>query len=533
MKIKSNFFKYVFFIVVIALVGYCIYIVNENNKKTDISQVEKTDNIETTVLTDLRLSIVNFDTMNPILSNNKNVQDISRLIYEPLLNITEDYKIELCLAKEYSKIDATTYLIKLKENVKWQDGQILKAKDVQYTIDRLKDTPSIYSSNVARVSEVEVVDDCTVRITLFEEIPFFEYHLNFPIMSCVYYENEDFSSTPKNNNPVGTGRYKISSVEGSTITLKRNQNWWNLENENSKIDTINLNLYTSIGEAYNAFKLGNLDLISTSSLNIEEYIGTIGYNSKEYKGREYDYIAMNCNNAILKDAQVRKAICYAIDRSNIIANVYNNKYYLADFPLDYGNYLYNKERVDSGYNQNTATELLAQSGWEYKNKNWQKKEKYNTLRLKLNLVVNTNHANRVAVAENIKVQLENIGINVNIIKASDSQYQNYLINKNYDMILTGIVSGYSPNINTFLGDQNIANYNNEEVKTLLSEINNISDEKLLKEKYDRLIQLYEEQRPYISLYYNRNTVIYSKNLIGNVNPNSYNIFYNIGSWYRQ
>ncbi len=48
--------------------------------------------------------------------------------------------------------------------------------------------------------------------------------------------------------------------------------------------------------------------------------------------------------------EVRKAINYAIDKSNIIMSIYNNKYYVSDSPIDYGSYLYETENVSLGYN---------------------------------------------------------------------------------------------------------------------------------------------------------------------------------------
>ncbi len=72
------------------------------------------------------------DTINPILSNNKNVQDISKLIYEPLVNLTADYKSEACLAKEWAKQSDNSYLIKLRENVRWSNGQRFTSADVRF-----------------------------------------------------------------------------------------------------------------------------------------------------------------------------------------------------------------------------------------------------------------------------------------------------------------------------------------------------------------------------------------------------------------
>ena len=74
-------------------------------------QISEQTVAEQEIYQDIRLGIAQYDTINPLISNNKYVQEISRMIYEPLLRITEDYKIENCLAQECSITSDTTYLI--------------------------------------------------------------------------------------------------------------------------------------------------------------------------------------------------------------------------------------------------------------------------------------------------------------------------------------------------------------------------------------------------------------------------------------
>lgn len=69
---------------------------------------------------------------------------------------------------------------------------------------------------------------------------------------------------------------------------------------------------------------------------MQEYIGTIGYSSKEIKGREHAFLAFNTSNYFLSKQEIRRAIAYSIDKTNITASVFNSKYYTSSFPLDYG-----------------------------------------------------------------------------------------------------------------------------------------------------------------------------------------------------
>ena len=531
---KSNLIKYIFIIIVVALVGCAGYLIYGQKEKEPNKPIIEEIVEETKMITNVRVPIISFDTINPILSKNQNIQDISRLIYEPLLNITTDNKIIMYLAKEWSKQSNTSYVVKLKENVKWHDGNEVVARDVQFTIDRLKEigANSIYAYNVEKVISVEVIDKNTIKINLSEEVPFFEYNLTFPIMSHYYYENEDFVNTEKNNNPVGTGRFKVSE-NSENIILKKNNDWWNYKEEETKLEEIRLVKYQSIGEVYNAFKIGNIDLLTTKTTQLEEYIGTIGYYKKEYYGRNLDYIAFNCEENILSNVEVRRAISYLINKENIVAGIYKGAYYKANFPLEFGSYLYEDKKVSYEVNEEKARSILGQTGWTYNKKIWQRVKDYRTQKLRFDLIVNSTNDARVQVAENIKQTLSEFGIDINIRKVSDSQYQNYLKNKNYDMILTGVYSGLSPDLSQYFDENNIANFNNEEMKSLINDVKNVQDEKMLKEKYNRIIEIYEQEMPYVFLYYSKNTLVYSPNLVGELNPNRYNVYEGIGTWYRQ
>ena len=178
---------------------------------------------EEEIVKEINLGIAEFDTMNPILSYNKHVQEISRIIFEPLLEMDEEYKLKKCLAKDWAKTSENTYLVKIRDEIKWSDGTQFVVEDVIFTINTLKQMSSIYANNVRYITNVEKVDDDTIQITTEHEIPFFEYNLIFPIMNRTYYEGQDFSNTEKNNLPIGTGKYKIVQNISNAIILNKNQ----------------------------------------------------------------------------------------------------------------------------------------------------------------------------------------------------------------------------------------------------------------------------------------------------------------------
>ena len=137
------------------------------------------------------------------------------------------------------------------------------------------------------------------------------------------------------------------------------------------------------------------------------------------------------------------------------------------------------------------------------------------------------------MAKNIKNQLESIGIPVTIREVSDSQYKYYLENKNYQVILTGIYNGFSPDVSYFYGENNIANYDNEDVLNIMKDIKNITDLKKLEERYKTLINKTKEDYVYIYLYRNKNYLLINQNIVGNIEPNNYAIYNNFETWNKE
>lgn len=517
---KEKLMKRMFLLFAIVIVIVAIVIVKKQgeNKPQQIGQVAE----EKKYGTELRIGISALDTLDPILSSNKNVQDVCKLIYEPLLTIDENYKIKGVLATEWAKTAENSYIIKLKQGVKWHNGSDFTAADVEFTINKIKqeNINSIYKENVQNILNVTIIDNYTIKLELAEEESFFEYNLIFPIESVNDYKEEGQGI------PSGTGLYKIYQINGNKIELTRNQYKENAEN--AQIKSIIIKNYETMGEVYNDFKIGNIDIINTDNIEYSNYIGTIGYTARSFYGRNFGFLSFNTKNSALYNIEVRRAISYAIDKTAIVTNIYNNNYYVADYPLDYGNWLYSDASTSSGYNPEQSKKILQDNGWEYKNNTWQKNINNKKVQLVFNLLVSSKDPLRVKVAENIQQQLENVGIKINIVKVT--AVNAYLENKNFDLALLEMNMGVAPDLSKFYGEDNLFNYENQEAMMIIEEIKEIKDENLLKEKYNKLLEIYKMDVPYISLYFSNSTLIYNSKLIGAITPTWYNLYYNIENW---
>lgn len=518
--LKTNLIKYIFFTIVILMVGLAIYFLYKD-RKTNVYAVE-TNELEINMIKEINIGICQYDTLNPILSKNRDVQYVNKLIFESLIDISHDFKIKNSLAKEFSKINDTNYIVKLRNDRYWHDGEKFTSDDVIFTINNLKkdNINSIYKDNVKDIKEIQKIDDYTIKIILNNKVNFFEYMMCIPILANHAYD-ENFNS--KNSIPIGIGQYKISNIEDNKIIIEKLK----IENK-SKIIKINLILKETSKDLYLALNKNEIDLMITDNIEYEEYVGSLGYNMNQYTNREFDYLVLNTQNKILKDKEMRKAINHAIDKNKINYHIYNNKYKVTNFPLDYGSYLYDSENQIE-YDLNKAKSILVENGWILRNNTWRKNGK--TLTLKL--LVNKENKKRLETAEEIKEQLKEIGIIIDIISVNKKQFNNYLKYKNYDIILTGNIVSSNPNLETYFGDENLSNINNEEINSILNEIKSIDNqEENLKEKYTRLQEIYREEMPFISLNFNNLFILSNKNLKGDLQGNWYNVYYNIDSWYK-
>ena len=530
---NNNLFKYIFTAVIIIMISYILYLFASKRSGEIVTEVDQTSTTST-IQTDLRFAIAQIDTFNPIVTNNRNVIEVSKLIYDPLVTLNENYKPEYCLAEDVVKIDDLTYVIKIKRGIVWENNTPVTGYDVQYTIDLLKrgDINSTYKDNVKNIIGLAVPDEDINQITinLSQPTPFFEYYLTFPIMCRDYYADEDIVYSSKV--PIGTGMFKVVDYSVNAIKLQPNELYWNREAKKPMATEITINLYETIGEVYSAFKNGEIDALTIKINNVEEYIGNLGYKKIEYKSRDYDFMAINTQSEILSEKAVRQALSLLIDRNNIVATRLGKGYVASNFSLDMGNWLYTKDLTIEP-NSEEAYNILVNNGWTRSTNAWVKRIDGRTKRLEFNIVVNNNDEARVAAAEALEEQLSRAGIKVYLNIVGPDQYNYLLSNRQYDAAIAGIRVGYAPDLRTFFGDNNLANFYNEELLNILNTVENTKDENILHENYNRLYDIYMDEAPYIGLYRNTEIIVYNQNLVSNMTANSFNKFHNIEKWYRQ
>ena len=108
---RKNKLKLILTIILIVTITiiYIVYNILIRNNKRKTNEIP-TSTKEKVIVNNFRIGIINFDTINPILSKNENMQNVSKLIFEPLFDLNKNFKLEPCLASECSKLNNTTYI---------------------------------------------------------------------------------------------------------------------------------------------------------------------------------------------------------------------------------------------------------------------------------------------------------------------------------------------------------------------------------------------------------------------------------------
>jgi peptide/nickel transport system substrate-binding protein len=182
---------------------------------------------------------------NPYVPGRRLDQGVHQAVMEPLFMLNyETGEIEPWLGTEMTSNDAfDVWTLKLRDGIKWSDGEDFNADDVVFTINMLLDNaPELnWSAGLENwIENVEKVDDSTVTINLKKSNPRFQLD-NFsvriwggPTIVPEHIWQDQDPLTFKNFDldqgwPIFTGPYTVDNVNETEFTYVRNDDWWGAE----------------------------------------------------------------------------------------------------------------------------------------------------------------------------------------------------------------------------------------------------------------------------------------------------------------
>lgn len=267
--------------------------------------------------------------LHPLTTNDAPPTYVNGQIFETLYKRTIDgTSYEPLLAEELPICDeeGTSCTIKLRENVTFQDGTPFTADDVAYMIDSLKDPnygsqrPSIVESIVS----YEILDEHNIKLNLAYPDGVLVAklaHTNGAIVNPELDQSQDLMVNPAG---AGTGAYEfVSSIDGSTYTLKAYENYWGGTPE---IKDVVFTVVADESTAIARLQTGEADFYATVSADsFNQVLSLSNVTAVNTPASSVYYLALRSDSTAANDAmadlELRKAILMAIDMDTFVSSV--------------------------------------------------------------------------------------------------------------------------------------------------------------------------------------------------------------------
>ncbi|HNO32616.1 MAG TPA: peptide ABC transporter substrate-binding protein, partial [Anaerolineales bacterium] len=275
--------------------------------------------------------------------------------------------------------DYLTVTWKLKEGLKWSDGEPLTSDDVRFTVEVLSNPNSgavVGTSGYSFVSNVETPDDLTVILTYSEPYPGyldqFAYGL-FPRHATG--TPEEMSAWDWNRAPVSAGPFTVSNWEsGKSITLTRNPNYY--EAGKPYLDSIVFEIVPEPAAQTAMMLNGEAQMHLWPGEFKEDYDSLLAGKAKQYLLPGIWNMSIDFNlsapfdgdptavtpHPILGDIRVRQAIAQAINYQSLQQDALRGGVSDSTNPFAYGWYKCDLPRK-YGYDVAAANKLLDEAGW--------------------------------------------------------------------------------------------------------------------------------------------------------------------------
>ncbi|WP_392486127.1 ABC transporter substrate-binding protein [Haloimpatiens sp. FM7315] len=423
--------------------------------------------------------------LNPYYQENRVTFTVNNALFSPLyLMDSNETRYYLADKIEESK-DKLTYTLKLKDNLKWHDGKKITVDDIIFSINTIWDEKQNISDREVyliggKKFEMKKIDDLTLQIKLPQVYMPFKGALGGlrPIPKHVFEGEKDLAKSEKNNNPVGSGPYKFKEwKKGDHLTLERFNDYFAGKPHIEQV------VYKVAGDKNSssiAFENGEINATYLSEKKFNTYSKNSKFKTYKYDESMPNYTIFDFKNRYLAKKEVRQAICYAINKQDLLKsifeNVENSKPANSVFPPSTLYYTDKVEHYD--FNLDKAKELM-------------KKANEKDITLKFGYIAGSeSDINQFNV---IKENLKAIGINVKPVPLEQQAFFSQVFGetpKTFDMTLNAYVCGTDPDSYSGLfvtkGTMNWANYSNPELDRIWKTAAIETDEAKRKEMYETI-----------------------------------------------
>jgi len=402
----------------------------------------------------------------------------SHMVFDPLVRWTQDMQFEARLADKWERLDENTVRFHLRKGVKFHSGNPFTAKDVVWTLERLKQSQD-FKGLFEPFTGAVAVDDYTVDIKTAKP---YALLLNmatyiFP-MDSVFYTGKDENGQAKDaivktgpsfalTHESGTGPFTVASREqGVKMVYSRFAEYWDTSSPGN-VDEIILSPIKKDPTRVAALLSGDVDFImpvSPQDFKMVEKAAEVKLVTMS-GGRIITFQLNQERKAEFKDVRVRQAIVHAVNNAGIVKKIMRGTATTAgqQGPKGYVGY---KENLTPRYDLNKAKALMKEAGYEKG--------------FEVSMIApNNRYVNDEKIAEAVASMLGKIGIKVHLKTMPKAQYWDEFDKRVADIQMIGWHSDTedSGNFSEFLimcpdkesgyGQYNSGNYCNKKVDKLV------------------------------------------------------------------
>lgn len=289
-------------------------------------------------------------------------------MYDSLLEWDKDLQIQPALAESYEvNEDATAYTFTLRQGVLFHNGQEMTAADVKYSFDTALNPPApgIQVAFLGNIASVDVVDDYTVTINMSIPDPTMPGVIAWARYTPIV-PNGIADEINLLSEGIGTGPYKlVEYISNDRVVYVCNEDYWKAGVP--CIRDLTLKILPDEQSRVAALRSGEIDggtltADVASTLEGEESLQIIEGLFSAPRVIQFNTV----EDVPWRDVRVRQAINLAVDRQEIIDNVYGGKAEITGaIPPGYGDWPLANEKLQEYYTPDleAAQALMAEAGF--------------------------------------------------------------------------------------------------------------------------------------------------------------------------
>ena len=462
-------------------------------------------------------SISDIANLNPIFSNDTASNTVRDMIYDRLLTVDAAGNLLPNIATEVPKVDAdqVTYKFKLRNDVKWSDGQQFTADDVVFTFQlmfdpKYKAVTSRYRSQLEQyLASATAPDKSTVVFkTTSAYAPFLISFGTLPILPKHVWETLQpaaMNSSEMNQVPtVGSGPFlPVKWDKGAQYQLKRNDTYFRGK---ANLDSFIYKVVPDAVQVANQLKTGEIDVGQPDASVWDSLATAQTINRVSYVGPSFAYYIQNLDPAktpkaaIFGDLQVRKALLTALDLTKVADKVYFGQAAPADSSVSSAQWVHTTPKTQYHFSLSNAEKMLDAAGWVKGADGIRAK---GGVRMEWELRTNSGNKVRETLITVLADQWKQIGANVATKAVQFPQLVTQLSQtREFEMILLGISEGLDPDTTQLWHSKSIGGgalngmgYKNPKVDDLLDQAVKTLDREKRKGLYQQVQGILMEDLP--------------------------------------